>query len=35
MSLLEIYQSGMAGFSCFVELMEIQPEIVDKKVLLI
>lgn len=31
MSLLEIYQSGMAGFSRFVELMEIQPEIVDKK----
>ena len=31
MSLLEIYQSGMAGFSRFVELMEIQPDIVDKK----
>ncbi|WP_286680572.1 ABC transporter ATP-binding protein [Tepidanaerobacter sp. EBM-49] len=30
MSLLEIYQSGMAGFRRFREIMEIEPEIVDK-----
>ena len=30
MSLLEIYQSGMAGFSRFVELMQIEPDVVDE-----
>lgn len=29
-SFLEIYQNGMAGFSRFIELMEIKPDIVDK-----
>lgn len=30
MSLFEIYQSGMAGFRRFREIMEIEPEIVDR-----
>ncbi len=29
-SFLEIYQNGMAGFSRFIELMEVKPDIVDK-----
>lgn len=30
MSLFEIYQSGMAGFNRFIELMDIEPDIIDK-----
>lgn len=28
---VELYQSGMAGFERFIELMEVKPEIIDKK----